>query len=96
MGVFLGVVGIEGPFLVIDQDVEAGHPEIPCGFVFGPQLVDALLGDEFELEGCDQFDVFDLLHGDGLLHLFQRLVGVVAQALFQDQEVSSLPDGQQS
>jgi hypothetical protein len=36
------------------------------------------------------------LHGDGLLHLFQRLVGVVAQALFQDQEVPSLPDGQQS
>ena len=96
MGVFLGAVGMEGPLLVIDQDVEAGHPEVPCGFVFGPQLVDALLGDEFELESGDQFDVFDLLHGDGLLHLFQRLVGVVAQPLLQDQEVPSLPDGQQA
>lgn len=53
MCVFLGVVGAEGPFLVIDQDVEAGHPEVPCGFVFGPQLVYAFLGDEFELETSD-------------------------------------------
>ena len=63
---------------MIDQDLQAGHPEIPCRFVLGAQFEDAFFGDELKLESCDQFDVFDLLDGDGLLHLFQRLVGVVA------------------
>lgn len=94
--VLLGVVCTLDPLLIVDQDVETGHPEIPGGFVLRPQLVNPLLGDELELAEGGYFDILDLLDGDGLLDLFQSLVGVVAEALFQDQEVALLPDREQS
>jgi hypothetical protein len=80
---------------VVDEDVEAGDPEIACGLVFHPQLVDPLLGHQLELNRSYQFDVLDLEDGDRLLDLFQCLIGVVPQPLLQNQEVPSLPYGQE-
>ena len=45
----LGLIGVECPFLVIDEDVETGHPEIPGRFVFCSKLVYPFFGDEFKL-----------------------------------------------
>lgn len=77
---------------MVDQDVEAGHPKIPGGFILRPQLINPLLGDKLKLAEGGYFDILDFLDGNGLLDLFESLVGVVAEALFQNQEVALLPD----
>jgi hypothetical protein len=52
------------PLLVVDKDVEAGDPEIPSVLIIGFEFVDTFLGDEFELEGANDFDVFYFLDRD--------------------------------
>ena len=92
---FLRVVCTLDPFLIVDEDVEAGHPQIPLSFILSSQLINPFLGDELKLTEGGYFDILDFLDGDGLLDLFQSLIGVIAEALFQDEEVALLPDREQ-
>jgi hypothetical protein len=84
------------PFLVVNEYIKTGDPEIPGRLVFRPEFVDALFGDEFELECVYDFDVFDFLYGDALLDLLECLIGIVGEGVVNDNKISFLPDREQS
>lgn len=57
------------PLLVIDEQVDAGNPKIPCRPIISPQLINPFLGDELKLYLINNLNVFDFLDGDALLNL---------------------------